>query len=110
MNVGVGCTGQIEVDDMFDIGDIESTGGDIGRDEYTVGRGFKTAISFVPGVNYDAPDSPVEILQSLLLLQLRVEREDGHLERLEQGDQSPDTVDRSDKHERSAGVSKQEVV
>jgi hypothetical protein len=48
--------------------------------------------------------APVKVLQSLLLLELRVQREDRQLQRFEQRDEASNTVNRSHKNERSTGI------
>jgi hypothetical protein len=44
MDIGVGGAGEVEVDDMFDIGDIESSCRYVGSDENTIGRRFESGI------------------------------------------------------------------
>ena len=53
---------------------------------------------------------PVQVLQSLFLLQLRVQGIHGHLEHLEEGNQPADSVDTPNEDERPSGISQKEVV
>ena len=67
MNVGIGSPRQIEMHDMLDMGNVQTSGGDIGSDQDPALRRFE----------------PVQVLQTLFLLQLRMQRVDRDLEYLE---------------------------
>lgn len=54
--------------------------------------------------------SPVKVLETLLLLKLRMERVYRYLQHLKQRHQPPNTIDTTREHERSAGIAEQEVV
>lgn len=94
MNVSISCAREVEVDNVINRRDIETSCSDICCDKDAVFGRLEA----------------VQILQTLLLLQLRVEREHGDLENLEERDQAADAVDTSHEDKRSARVAKQEVV
>jgi hypothetical protein len=94
VDVDVGRPRQLVVDDVVDGGDVESTGGNVGRKQDRVRRALE----------------PVEVLEPLLLLQVRMEGEDGQLEELEQRDRPPDAVDRAKEDDRPARVAQKKVV
>lgn len=94
MNVRVSRAGQVEVDDMINRGNIETSSGNVCRDQDSVLGRLEA----------------VQVLETLLLLQLGMKREDWHLEDFEQRDQATDTVNASYEDKGTSGIAKQEVV
>ncbi len=79
---------------MIDGWDIQTTSSDVRSDEYASLRRRES----------------IKVLETLFLLKLGMEREDGHAEGLEEWDQTSDTVNGTNEDERSTWVSKEEVV
>lgn len=55
-------------------------------------------------------DAPIEVLESLALLELRVEREGGDIQEGHDLEEAADAVDGGEEDERTAGVAQEEVV
>jgi len=87
VNVCIGSARQLEVNDMIDGGDIQPSGSDVRGDQDTVGGGSKPATyTYQKRLHWHRQDLfslPVQVLQTLLLLKLRVERVHWHLQHLE---------------------------
>ena len=94
MHVRVRRARHLVVHDVVHRGDVEPARGDVRREQDRVGRRLE----------------PVEVLQALPLLELRMQREGGDGEQLEQRLQPPDAVDGGEEDQRAAGVAEEEVV
>ena len=94
MHVCVRRARHLVVHDVVHRGDVEPARGDVRREQDRVGRRLE----------------PVEVLQALPLLELRMQREGGDGEQLEQRLQPPDAVNGGEEDERAAGVAEEEVV
>lgn len=94
MNVRVRRSGQVEVNNVINLGDIQTSRSDVGCNQDTFGVGFES----------------VEVLKTLLLLEMGVKRENGKLEESEKGEKTTDRVDRVNKDDRSARVSEKEII
>ena len=94
MHVCVRCARHLVVHDVVHRGDVEPARGDVRREQDRVWRRLE----------------PVEVLQALPLLELRMQREGGDGEQLEQRLQPPDAVNGGEEDERAAGVAEEEVV
>ena len=81
--------------DMIDLWDIQPSGGDICGDKASVGRGLEAVSSAGTLRSY----SPVEVLQTLSLLELRVKGIDRESEEFEQWDETAYAVDTSYKNQ-----------
>lgn len=83
MDVCVRRPGKLEMNDMVDRWDIQPTSSDVRSDE---DAGFGGSES-------------IKVLETLFLLQLGVEREDGNAECFKERDETSNTVDRTDENE-----------
>ena len=94
MHVRVRRARHLVVHDVIHRGDVEPACGDVRREQDRVGRRLE----------------PVEVLQALPLLELRMQREGGDGEQLEQRLQPPDAVDGGEEDQRAAGVAEEKVI
>lgn len=63
VDISVRRSRKVEVDDMFDVGNIQTSRSDVCRDENTVGRGFESEKSaLVLNELRNARNPPIEIL------------------------------------------------
>ncbi len=94
VHVRIGCAWGLVVHNVVDGGDVETTRGNVRRQQNRV-RGRL---------------EPVEVLQPLALLELRVQREGGDVEQLEEWEQASDPVYGGEEYESAPGVAEQEIV
>lgn len=123
VDVRVGGTGELEMDDVRDGGDVESTGGDVRGEEDGIGGGFE-AVENIAGVyQLDAleegkgagekperENAPIQSLQPLSLLHPRVNRNNVDLEGGQERQETTNTVDRAEEDDCTGGVAEEEVV
>ena len=94
MHVRVCRARHLVVHDMVDCGHIEPARRNVCRQQNTILRTLE----------------PVEVLQPLTLLELRVQRKRGDVEERKEREQAPDAVDGGEEDEGTSGVTQKEVV
>lgn len=113
------------MNDVVDGGNIESSSGNVGGKEDSVGRGLEAEGRKKPrerratvrkasrgeeGSGVGKGDAPIQVFQTLLLLELGVKREDGELKKFKEGDGASDSVDGAEEDEGATGVAEEEIV